>query len=827
MALNKWGMGFVISAKDMASKVIGGVGNSIASMTKQAEKSVQRQQMATRDMVWGGAMSLAAVKGVNTIKQLMDEAGAYGTKIAEISTLVDSSLFPTEKIEKLTMDMARFGQDAQVQAAALYDAISAGYGTVASATDMMTSANRLAVAGVTDVKTAVNGLTGAMNNYASTGETTTSISDAMFTAVKAGKTTIAELSDSMGKAAPIAAQVGVSFSELMAATATATTKNIATTEVFSGMNALFSNILKPTADATKAAQKMGLQFNLAGLQSKGFSGFLQDIVVKSKGDKQALTDLFGSIQAANVVFALTSEKGAKFNEIMEMMKVNAGATEQAFEKVEQTYAHQEKIYDAVSGNIRKLLGASFERLAAPLLSVMNKVADAIDRFLRSLPPGAVDVLTGVAAAILSLVGALGALLLLKGTMGMMGMSITGVAKSLLQFIIVAPIAILLFGGLAMAAYAAYKAFQKNTGGISVSWQDMIKKITLAWEGMVAIVQGQKFSKELEETLGKGENKGVVNFLRGFELFVERMKAFWTGLKRGFDEGVTALADSSSMKRLLTTMEDVFAVFTGGEAANSQAVLESFGNKGVETGNKLAKLGEIALNAITSLVQMGGELVKFIGTLSGGDISAGINGAIEGFHGIWGSLKAIIEVLGWVAKAVQFVVNLIQFLGAFVAETLAFMVKSIMVGAKALSQMMSGNLVGAFTTIRQGGREMLMTNPYEESIQQFGDIVQVFDPESKIGDPRAVERAKQQDLDQLLRVRQSAASVLVQQREAGEDTSTITAMLATLNSSIMDLSKRPPPPLNVTIDADQVASSTRAANKRDAERELGYSEGLVF
>jgi TP901 family phage tail tape measure protein len=817
MALNKWGMGFVIGATDMASKVISGVGRTYDAMTKQVEKSANRQQMAMRDLAMGGAMSLASKTGFSAISRLMEEAGRYGTKIAEVSTMVDSSLFPTEKIEKLTMDMARFGQDAQIQAAGLYDAISAGYGTVASATDMMTSANRLAVAGVTDVKTAVNGLTGALNNYASMGETSTSISDAMFTAVKAGKTTIAELSDSMGRVAPIASQVGLSFNELMAATATATTKNIATNEAMSGLKAMFANILKPTADAEKAAKKIGMQFNLTALQTKGFGSFLGELVKKSKGDKQVLTDLFGSIEAANVIFALTSENGAKFNDTLDQMNKKAGATEAAFKKVEATYAHQSKVFDAVSGNIWKLLGASFERLAAPMLNVFNKVADSIERFLQSLPPGVVDVLTGIATAILALVGAVGAFLVLKGTMGMMGMGIVGVAKSLLQFVIIAPVAILLFGGLALAAYAAYKAFQKNTGGISISWEDMVKRITLAWEGMVSIVKGESFSKALEEALGKGENKGVANFLRGFELFVERMKAFWAGLKRGFDEGVTALAESSSMKRLMSSMESIFAVFTGGEAANSQEVLENFGNKGIETGNKLAKLGEIALEAITKLVQMGGKLVEFVGTMSGGEISAGINSVIDGLHGVWGSLQAIITVVGGVAKAILFVANLLQVVAAFVAESIAAVVHYVTTSASVLNNLRKGNFAAAAQNIK----EFAATPIYTETIKQVGDVERSgWAPESTRGlEPS--QRQTQALLDRAIKGRDTAMQEFNKQKAEGQDTSSVEALLVQLNESIWEISKRPPPPMRVTMDAGQVNAVVRKEQERQVERELAF------
>jgi len=99
-----------------------------------------------------------------------------------------------------------FGSMPTETAKGFYQAISAGASSVEQATEAMTAANKLAIGGVTDIETAVDGLTSSMNAYGGEAGSFTDISDSMFTAVKAGKTTIGELANSIGAVAPLAAQ---------------------------------------------------------------------------------------------------------------------------------------------------------------------------------------------------------------------------------------------------------------------------------------------------------------------------------------------------------------------------------------------------------------------------------------------------------------------------------------------------------------------------------------------------------------------------------------------------------------------------------------------
>lgn len=131
---------------------------------------------------------------------------------------------------------------------------------------------------------------------------------------------------------PLAAQLSVGTDELFASIATLTKQGIGTAQAVTGLKAAFSNVIKPTKEATDAAEAIGLDFSAAALESKGFAGFLADVREKTGGNTEVMAQLFGSVEALNTVMALTGEQGMKdFSKGLDAMAGSAGATDKAYE----------------------------------------------------------------------------------------------------------------------------------------------------------------------------------------------------------------------------------------------------------------------------------------------------------------------------------------------------------------------------------------------------------------------------------------------------------------------------------------------------------------
>jgi len=403
---------------------------------------------------------------------------AFKDALAEVSTLVNTATFDMRGLEQASLDqLATFGGSAAGQVKAYYQIISAGASDAASATEMLTAANKLAIGGVTDVTTAADGLTSIVNAYGSKVEGATAVSDALFVAMRAGKTTIGELSSSLGKVAPLAAQTGVSFDELVASISALTKGGIATTEAVTGVRAILAAVAKPSKEASDMAHQLGLEFNSAALESKGFAGFIQDLVVKTGGSTDALSQLFGGVEALVPVMALSGQAGKDFTAILEQMGVKAGSTEEAFNKMANSPGFQAgRIWASLQAEVLKTSSA----LSGPLVTSLKFVADNMDTLASLIKIAGVALLVAFGPQILVAIGA--------GFIGMINIMVGGLVV-LKAAILSNPIGVL--ATLAAAAGMTIYEFSTSTDEAAASLANLAAQAAPLGqlEGMVSEVEG--------------------------------------------------------------------------------------------------------------------------------------------------------------------------------------------------------------------------------------------------------------------------------------------------------------------------------------------------
>ena len=283
----------------------------------------------------GGAF--AAFKVGQFLGDAIKQSIEFETAVAEVGTLMGRTAKEMGDFTTAGQLMAlQYGGQSKAQMEAFYQAVSAGFGTLDQASTILDQSNKLAVAGVTDTETALDGLTSALNAYGQGSDQAERFSDVLFTTVKLGKTTVEEYAGSLGRVAPLAAQVGVSFEELSAATAVVTSQGISTSETMSALKQVFANILKPSADAAAAAAEMGIQFDAAALEAKGLVPFLQEVMVATDGNAAEMGRLFGSVESLVGVLATLAQGGDAVAANMLEMAEAAGATQTAYEIMGET-----------------------------------------------------------------------------------------------------------------------------------------------------------------------------------------------------------------------------------------------------------------------------------------------------------------------------------------------------------------------------------------------------------------------------------------------------------------------------------------------------------
>jgi len=337
--------------------------DTVEKKSKAVEKGMK--QLAVAGIALGAALTYAAVKAIGFEKAMV-----------EVSTLVDTSTTDMQKLTQQVRELSiEYGSAPVDTAKALYTTISAGFGDAAQATILLNTSLKLAKGGMTDVNVATDGLTSIMNAYGLGAEHATDISDAMFVAMRDGKTTIAELASGIGAVVPFAAAAGVSIDELLASTAALTLGGLDTKLAFTSLKNIIASTIKPTSQQTAAAKKYGFELSLQALKTKGLLGFMNDMKKTLGDNKEAYTELFPNIRAIAGVLAIAGKQGAKFNAIMDDMDNKSGATEVAFQKVYNT-----------AGEALKRLKAAFdvtaETFTVGLLPIISKLADGVTDLLK-------------------------------------------------------------------------------------------------------------------------------------------------------------------------------------------------------------------------------------------------------------------------------------------------------------------------------------------------------------------------------------------------------------------------------------------------------------
>lgn len=337
-------------------------GKGFAGATASSQKfkaSIQRTTAAL------GRMSIVAASiGVIGLKKFAE----FDTKVREIGTLLgDVTDGELKRMKKEVEAMSiKFGQSVDKMAKAKYDIISAGFTEASESAKLLDVSARLASAGVTEVSKTADVLTSILNAYGKSANDAEHFSDILFTTVRLGKTTVDELASGLGRAAAIAPQVGVSFEELAAATATLTAGGQSTDEVVTALTATMSTFLKTPPELTQRLEDLGFASGKAALEQKGLGGALEALTQNMT--ETEIAAFFPNIRALRAVFPITGSLAQKFSSNIEEMGNVAGATDKAFKIVAEGIEFR-----------LKQLG---QRAEAILRNFGAWAADVVDAFLK-------------------------------------------------------------------------------------------------------------------------------------------------------------------------------------------------------------------------------------------------------------------------------------------------------------------------------------------------------------------------------------------------------------------------------------------------------------
>jgi TP901 family phage tail tape measure protein len=305
---------------------------------KRLETPIEKLGAITRSLAPAAIIGLGALAvGAN---KSVTEANDLAVGLREVVTLTGLTGHAAEvtfgNFSSLVADLSNeFGIAQSVLTGGLYQALSAGVPT-GNALEFMQVASTAAIAGVTDVETAVDGLTTIINAFGLDTGQAQAVADSMFASVKGGKTTFEELSASLFNVGPAAAAAGVSFTEVNAAIATMTAAGVPTAQATTQIRAAMVGLQRPTKELDAIFKGLGYESAQLAIENEGLGFALDAVKTASNGSNGTLQTLLGSVEAVAAVNILAGTGAGKFADELERQNNAAGSVQDAFDEIDKS-----------------------------------------------------------------------------------------------------------------------------------------------------------------------------------------------------------------------------------------------------------------------------------------------------------------------------------------------------------------------------------------------------------------------------------------------------------------------------------------------------------
>lgn len=546
----------------------------------------------------------AAITGATAATGKM--AMEFEDAMAKLSTIADMTEKPLGELQTEIMDLSdQTGISATEIANNVYDAISAGQKT-GDAVSFVSNATKLAKAGFTDSASSLDILTTAMNAYEMSADEVTKVSDLLIQTQNLGKTTVGQLSSSMGKVIPTAKANNVAIDQLCAGYSILTAKGIATAESTTYMNSMLNELGKGGTTADKVLrEKTGKSFSELSAEGKTVGDVLQ--ILKDYADETnvTFTDLWSSSEAGKAGLVLLGNGADDFNNRLEEMNNSTGATDTAFDKLD-TNSNKIKISLNQLKNTATELGETVMEMAAPVIERLSEKVKAFSQWFKNLNDTQKETIVKIGAV----VAAIGP-------------------------------ALIIFGKLSLGVSKAIGAFSKISG--------VFKAAGTAGKGLWAILSANPIGAVVA---------AVVALVAGFVLMYKKCDWFREMVDKAFAEIKKSVSETiekikpilqqlgESFKNLMEKLKPVFQFFT----TYVMAVIQG------------------ALSTVAPIISAVKNAIDFVSNIISAFMAL-FRGDLDGFSQyIEAALKNLIEIVkNLITAVVNYIITFFQTFGVDVKK----------------------------------------------------------------------------------------------------------------------------------------------------------------
>lgn len=301
------------AAATNAANAVNNLGNGATNSLGQATRAGNGFAVSLETITRVIATQLI-VRSLNAVRQAVEESFQsfikFNRAAAEIQTIIDE---PINKIRDDVRSLSdEFNSPLLDVAKAKYEALSNGFDTATTSTQILTAALKFSKVGIASVSESVDLISTSLNAYSNGADHAEAISAKLFKTIELGRVVGSELANSFGRVAPIAKEIGASEDEILAAFSSITIGGVKASEAATQIRATLSALLKPSKDAEEAFRQLGVSSGEELIHARGLQGALQALISTTDGSAAATAKLFPNVRALNGVLRETGTGADEF-----------------------------------------------------------------------------------------------------------------------------------------------------------------------------------------------------------------------------------------------------------------------------------------------------------------------------------------------------------------------------------------------------------------------------------------------------------------------------------------------------------------------------------
>ncbi len=399
-----------------AVEAAGNVGKALESVSSSCGETSENANEFGNDCVKsinaiGSALKVMAIAGkvaeiAGTLLDAADGAAEFETAMTKISTITDTSAASMESMKEGIRNLSlETGESVNDISNSVYQALSAGVDS-ADAVSLTATATKLATGSFTEVSTAVDILSTALNAYGMSAGEAEGISDMLITTQNLSKTSVDQFANAISSVIPLAANYGVEMDNIASAYVGLTNSGIQASQAGTYIESMLTELGNSSSVAAQALREQtGASFESLMAQGYSLGDVLNELGTYVDGNTAKFNGLWSSQEAGAGAMALYNAGASEFNTTMAAMAESAGATESAYESVASTSENAKQSMVNAIENMSNSIGEDLNPALTSLYGAGEKFFTWLGNVIDSSPVFSA-VLAGLAVTVTILATAL-------------------------------------------------------------------------------------------------------------------------------------------------------------------------------------------------------------------------------------------------------------------------------------------------------------------------------------------------------------------------------------------------------------------------------------